>query len=278
MEVNLIDIRDKYGLEGNWWFHINSENFGFHQGLKNISEYEVEEDDILYLKQRVPEGFFETIWFVVRDGDVVKASLSDVKGILSKSLMNFITEYKKLPFSCVVSEYYKNKSVKITYAPTQYDKVIMKFTPADLGMDEIHDFFRDLESNVENPISDNERKIKPQFQMKQSTTRPQKSTKNRLFAANQKITILRGKITNIQQNTRTYQEELYNVFILRLEKGVFEIDGEEHDFEELYAQISENLYNKHKPQIGMSVYCTGRTHNDWTLGSIVHNIRTIKLS
>jgi len=278
MEVNLFDVRDKYGLESNLWFHISRETFGFRQILKNADQYEVEEDDILCAKQRVPEGYFETIWFVVRDGEVEKASLNDVKVILSKSLITFITNYKKMPYSCEVSEYYKNKSVKITYTPTQYDKVIMKFTPADLGMEEIHDFFRGLEISGENPSSDNESETKSQFQVKRSTVTLKKSSRIRQFTPNQKITILKGKITDIQQDKRYYQEELYNVYILHLVEGVFEIDGDEREFEELYAQISENLYNKQEPQIGQDVYCTGRTHNDRNLGDIVHNIRTLKLS
>ena len=60
--------------------------------------------------------------------------------------------------------------------------------------------------------------------------------------------------------------------------GTYALEGEnEEDFEEVVAQISENLYDKMNPEIGDTIYCKGRTKNDWTYGDIVHNIRTLKI-
>ncbi|MBN2154680.1 MAG: hypothetical protein JW776_01370 [Candidatus Lokiarchaeota archaeon] len=274
VEVNLFEINDRHSLQSNWWHHIKIKDFGFLERLQNIASYEVELGDILFLKQKAPEGFFEKYWFIVTDKGVERTDLSEIKEVLSESLVDFVNRNGKLPYSCVVAKLFKNKKVQVNYEPTYYDIIVMKFSPGDFDIEDVQGFFEDLDAVEMNPIDSG-------LVTKARTVTPStsKSKKVKLFPPNKRITIQKGTIQNIEEMTQKYEGEIYSVYLLHLVEGIYEVEGEgETSFDEVYAQISENLFNKMNPKVGDSVYCKGRTKNHFKLGDIVHNIRTIKLS
>jgi hypothetical protein len=272
MKVNLFEIKDEYGYDSNWWKHIRSKDFGYNERLQNMGAYEVEENDILYLNQRAPEGYFEKFWFIVTSEGLERTDLSEVKDILSKNLIEFVKSKSKLPQFCVVGKLFKNKKVQIEFQPNKFDKIIMKYSPGDFGIEDVQEFFQGLDTAEVSPITESIVKTQPRSSVKSP------SQKQKLFAADQKITIHNGKIVNIEENIRKYEDEVFTVYILHIENGVYELEGDaKTSFESIIAQISENLFRNKNPKIGDAVFLKGRTKNDWNFGDIIHNIRTLNI-
>lgn len=271
MKVNLFDVKDQYGYESKWWKHISSATFGFHDKLNDIGSYEVEENDILYLNQRAPEGYFEKFWFIVTDMGVERTDLAEVKEVLSERLVDFVKTNKKFPYCCIVAKIFKNKKVQVNFEPSDFDKVVFKFSPGDFGIEDVQEFFEGLSTVTVNPADtggsiQSTRKVSPK----------PKPTKTKLFPADRRIIVHRGEIREIQESTRKYEDEVYTVFILRLENGAYELEGEnEEPFHSVIAQISEKMYERKALKIGDTVFLKGKTKNDRKLGDIIHNIRTL---
>ncbi|MHA1112051.1 MAG: hypothetical protein ACTSRE_13165 [Promethearchaeota archaeon] len=276
MKVNLYEVKDEHGYESNWWKHIRSEDFGFFEKLWSLGSYIVEEDDILYLNQRAPEGYFEKYWFIATDMGVERTDKSEVNEVLTKSLVEFVRTQGKMPFGCFVSKEFKNKNIQVNFEPNKFDKIIMKLSPGEFDIEDVQDFFRDLETVDINPadstFEESRGIMKPKPKSKPKSTKPQ------IFPSGERIIINKGEITEIEKREQSYEGRAFYQYMLHLINGSYELEGEpEEDFPEVYAQISESLYNKKSPQVGDMIYCKGRTKRDWTFGDIVHNIRTLKI-
>jgi hypothetical protein len=89
MKVNLYEVKEEHDLESNWWKHIRSSDFGYFEKLRNLRSYIVEEDDILILNQRAPEGYFEKYWFIATDMGMERTAKSEVTEVLTKRLVEF---------------------------------------------------------------------------------------------------------------------------------------------------------------------------------------------
>ena len=272
MKVNLFEIKDEYGYNSNWWKHISSENFAFHERLQNLGSYEVEENDIIFLNERAPEGYFKKFWFIATDMGLERTDISEVKEVLIKSLIDFVNSHGKLPYGCVVGKIFKNKKVQIEFQPNKFDKIILKYSPGDFGIEDVQEFFQGLDTTDINPVDLNT--VKAQ---KKSSAKP-RTQKTKLFEANQKIVVHSGKIKSVEESVRKYEDEVFTVYILHIENGEYQLEGNgKTPFNSIIAQISENLFNKKNPKPGDTVYLKGRTKNDWTLGDIIHNIRTLNI-
>jgi hypothetical protein len=152
----------------------------------------------------------------------------------------------------------------------------MKLSPGDFGIEDVQDFFGGLESVKVNPAEN----IKDKWseEPKQGIPNKTRASKPNLFPSGKRIVIKKGIVQKIDKREQNYEGRVYYQYLLYLKDGEYELENEEERiFKELIAQISENLYNKMDPQIGDSIYCKGRTKNDWSLGDIVHNIRSLKI-
>jgi hypothetical protein len=276
MEINLFNVKEEYGYESNWWKHIQSEDFGFFDHLQNMQAYPAEVNDILFLNQRAPEGYFEKFWFIVTPNGLERTDLSEVKEILKTSMVDFVQKCEKLPFGCFVYKEFKNKKIQINYEPDKFDKIVMKFSPGDSGIEDVQDFFGGLESITTNPAENVE--VKKLDKSRKQNPKINQGPKLKLFPSGIRIVIKRGTIQNIEKIEQNYEGRVYYQYMLYLKEGIYELENEkEQNFKEVLAQISENLYEKIGPKIGDCIYCKGRTKNDWTFGDIVHNIRTLKI-
>ena len=248
----------------------------FVENIRNLRSYIVEEDDILCLNQRAPEGYFEKYWFIATDMGVERTDKSEVKELLTKSLVEFVRAHKKMPFGCSVFKEFKNKSIQVNFEPNKFDKVIMKLSPGEFDIEDVQDFFKGLDSVELNPAEstfEEDRGLnKPKPKSKPRSTKPQ------IFPSGERIIINRGEITEIEKRKQSYEGREFYQYILHLINGTYELDGEpEEDFPEVYAQISESLFDKKNLKVGDVIYCKGRTKRDWTYGDIVHNIRTLNI-
>ena len=276
MEINLFEVKEEYGYESNWWKHIRSSDFGYFDQLQNMQAYLVEKNDFLFLNQRAVEGYFEKFWFIVTPNGLERTDSNEVKEILTKSMVEFARKYEKLPYGCYIFKEFKNKNIQINYEPDKFDKVVMRLSPGDFGIEDVQEFFGGLESVQVNPAESIKKTWSDASKRRESSTR--RLTGSKLFASGKRIVIQRGELKKIEKRERNYEGKIYFQYLLHLTEGIYEIeDEEEKNFKELIAQISESLYDKIEPQIGDCIYCKGRTKNDWTLGDIVYNIRTLKI-
>lgn len=274
MKVNLYEVKDEYGYESNWWKHIRSADFGYFEKLRNLRSYIVEDDDILILNQRAPEGYFEKYWFIATEMGVERTAKSEVTEVLTKYLVEFVRAHGKMPFGCYIFKEFKNENIQVNFEPNKFDKIAMKLTPGDFDIEDVQDFFRDLETVGENPADS----VSEENNKSSKAKSKPRSTKPQIFPSGERIIINTGEITEIEKRKQSYEGREFYQYMLRLINGTFELEGEpEEDFPEVYAQISESLYDKKNPQIGDIIYCKGRTKRDWTFGDIVHNIRTLKI-
>ena len=276
MKVNLYEVKEEHDLESNWWKHIRSSDFGYFEKIRNLRSHIVEKDDILILNQRAPEGYFEKYWFIATDMGVERTAKSEVTEVLTKKLVDFVRTKGKIPFGCYVYREFKNQSIQLNFEPNKFDKVIMKLKPGDFDIENVQDFFRELESveiyPAEVDSEENDEKFKPK-----SKSRP-RSTKPQIFPAGERIIVKSGEIVVIEKRKQTYEGRDFFQFMLHLKDGIYQLEGlPDERFSEVYAQISESLFNKKNPQVGDVIYCKGRTKIDWTYGDIVHNIRTLNI-
>jgi len=94
MKINLNKLDDE--LEGDWWHHIHSSNFGFSMKLADVDNYEVQKGDILIHKEIKEGEKFPTIkYYVVTDKGSHIADKNEVKEILGKRLVEDIRKNKK---------------------------------------------------------------------------------------------------------------------------------------------------------------------------------------
>ncbi len=272
MEVNLFEVGEENGFSSNWWFHISSKNFGFHTSLKNIAAYEVENNDVLMLKEKNIEGYFRSFWFIVSNNEVRRSEKEEIQEVLSSQIIHFVSKHKKLPYKCR-AKLHANRNVRIYYQPTQYDKIVMLFRPGDYSIEDVYDFFDGLDTIEGNPIEISSKTAKFEgFSLRKNSRNPS------LFLSGQRITIQKAKINLIEEKERKYGDKAFTVYLLHLINGEFELENKERgEFDNIIAQVSENLYKSSILQPGNIVYLKGRTKNDWELGDIVHNIRVIEV-
>jgi hypothetical protein len=181
-----------------------------------------------------------------------------------------------MPYGCYIYKEFKNKNIQVNFEPNKFDKVIMKLTPGDFDIEDVQDFFRELKPVEENPAESESEKLEGDF--KPNSEKKPRSTKPQIFPAGERIIINSGEISEIEKKKQTYEGREFYQYMLHLINGTYELEGEsQEEFLEVYAQISENLFNKKNPQIGDIIYCKGRTKRDWTYGDIVHNIRTLNI-
>ncbi|TFG18468.1 MAG: hypothetical protein EU530_09295 [Promethearchaeota archaeon] len=276
MKVNLFEVKEEHGYESNWWKHIRCLDFGFIENVRNMGSYIVEENDILWLNQRAPEGFFEKYWFIATDMGVERTNKSEISEVLTKSLVEFVRAHGKMPFGCSIFKEFKNKSIQINFEPNKFDKVVMKLSPGEFDIEDVQNFFRGLISVEQNPaestFEEDKGEDKPKPKAKPRSTKPS------IFPSGERITINKGEIKEIEKRKQSYEGREFYQYILHLINGIYELEGQpEIDFPEVFAQISESLYDKKNPQVGDIIFCKGRTKRDWTYGDLVHNIRTLNI-
>ena len=155
MKINLNKLNDE--LDGEWWHHIHSSNFGFSMKLTDVDNYEVQEGDILIHKEiKEGETFPSIRYHVVTANGSHLADKNEVKEILGKRLVEDIRKNKKFPYACKFAKYFKNGAAQINYNPTQHDKFPIKIVPKQHGISDIEEFFKDLKPEGKNPITPQE--------------------------------------------------------------------------------------------------------------------------
>jgi len=182
MKIDLNKLDDE--LKGNWFHHIHSSNFGFLMKIDNITNYEVEKDDIIIHRETKEDNNFPTIRYnVIEDKGSHVASKDDVKEILGKKLVEYVKKNKKLPFACKFNKLFKNGAAQVDYNPSQYDKFPIKIVPKEHGISDLEQFFKDLKSEQVNPVN-------PQEGSKVSGVKqweiPSSSDKSKIYTVTQK--------------------------------------------------------------------------------------------
>ncbi|MHA1727941.1 MAG: SWIM zinc finger family protein [Promethearchaeota archaeon] len=157
MKINIEKISD--GLNGNWWHHISSDNFGFQQKIPDLANHNVKKDDILIHKETENGERYPAIKYSIITSSLTKsASNTDVKDLLAKKLVSFVQKNKKLPYSCVVAKFFKNGSVQVNYKPTDYDNFALKIVPKVHGVKDTKEFFDNLDAAEKNPVASGTKK------------------------------------------------------------------------------------------------------------------------
>ena len=152
MKINLNKLDD--GLEGDWWHHIHSSNFGFSMKLADVDNYEVQKGDILIHKEIKEGETFPTIrYHVVTDKGSHVVDKNEVKEILGNCLIEYIRKKKKFPYACKFSKFFKNGAAQVNYAPSQHDKFPLKIIPKEHEIPNIEDFFKNLKTEGKNPFT-----------------------------------------------------------------------------------------------------------------------------
>jgi hypothetical protein len=150
MKININTIEDD--LEGKWWLHIHSSNFGFQGRISDLNSHEISVDDILIHKQIKEGDRFPTIrYHKVLDKGTSRVENDAVKELLASKLVDYVRKHKKLPYSCKVAKFFSNGSAQINYKPTDYDSFALKIVPKVHGVNNTEVFFKNLTSS-ENPI------------------------------------------------------------------------------------------------------------------------------
>jgi hypothetical protein len=164
MKLNINKIQDD--LEGDWWLHIHSTNFGFESGIFNLTDHDVEKGDIL-IHKKIKEGDrFPTIrYHKITDKGTTNLENSEVKELLTVKLVDYIRKSKKLPYGCNVVKFFKNGAAQVNYKPSDYDNFSLKIMPKEHGVNNTEEFLKDLVVS-ENPIKTEVSKT-PQTQGKQ---------------------------------------------------------------------------------------------------------------
>ena len=156
MKINLNKLEDE--LEGNWFHHVSTSNFGFLLKLTNIEKFDVEKDDIVIHKEIQEGEDFPTIRYnVIEDNGSRVADKNEVKEILGRSLVAYVKKNKKYPFACKFKKVFKNGAVQIDYLPSQHDKFPIKIVPKEHGISDAEEFFNGLKSEHTNPAKPQER-------------------------------------------------------------------------------------------------------------------------
>lgn len=150
MKININKIKDD--LEGTWWLHIHSSNFGFQGKISDLNNHEVSIEDILIHKQIKEGDKFPTIrYHKITEKGVSNINNDDVKEILAVRLVDFVRKNKKLPYACKVAKFFNNGNAQINYKPTDFDNFALKVIPKQHRVENTELFFKDLTTS-ENPI------------------------------------------------------------------------------------------------------------------------------
>ncbi|MFX1234143.1 MAG: hypothetical protein ACFFBY_06230 [Promethearchaeota archaeon] len=157
MKININGIQDD--LEGDWWLHLHSSNFGFQRSISNLPNHEVKEGDILIHKQIKEGERFPTIrYHKITDKGTNIIDNKEVKELLIINLVDYIRKNKRLPYACTVAKFFKNGAAQVNYKPTEYDNFALKIIPEEHGVNKLEEFLKDLLSS-ENPIKPEKSKI-----------------------------------------------------------------------------------------------------------------------
>jgi len=160
MKINIFEVKDD--LEGNWWHHIHSSNFGFLGKIPNLKDHEVKVDDILIHKEIKEGENFPTIRYhlIIEDGTMLVKN-DEVKEVLARKLVNYVQKNGKFPFACSLAKIFQNGNAQVNYKPTQFESFALKIVPNLHGIEDTDQFFNNLGTIRSNPIQDSKLESRP---------------------------------------------------------------------------------------------------------------------
>lgn len=152
-EIDMQEYRKK-----NWdmWCRISIANLGFKNRFELRNRVRVMEGDILFHKLKLESEFYPQVhYFLIVDGTPSKITKKDGENKMGTRLIEYVNEFHRLPYACKLEDkIYKNGNVKILYTPTKWDEfpiVISKEKGIRHNIEDLHDFFNNLETEPNNP-------------------------------------------------------------------------------------------------------------------------------
>jgi len=152
-EIDMQEYRKK-----NWdmWCRISIANFGFKNRFELRNRVRVSEGDILFHKLKLEAEMYPQVhYFIIVDGTPNKIVKKDAENKMGTRLIEYVNEFHRLPYSCKLEDkFYKNGNVKIIYTPTKWDEfpiVISKEKGERYNIEDLHEFFNDLDTEKDNP-------------------------------------------------------------------------------------------------------------------------------
>lgn len=285
IKINLTEADDE--LNSHWWVRIRSSDFAFQTRIPNQEQAEAENDDIFIHKEILEGDRYPSIrYHTILDGELLPIEGKDAREILSKNLMEFIKQNKKLPFNCEFKSVNKgNHKINIYYSPNPNDNFKLVIPPEwvwenedpeqakQISVEEITEKFQSLPTESTNPLAvsgDPTYSIKPVASAPIIEQIATESGKESVYIAN-------GKIEAIDLRKSYYMGNETVYYLIQVKGGEAATDKKKNTlrrkFEKINAKCSESAMEKYKLEVGDVVNFLGKLKKDKKLKLLIQNVR-----
>ncbi len=283
MQIDLATIEDDF--ESNWWQYIRvSSDFAFLNNVKNIHEFEVEDDDILIHKTMEEDAdtnrrYVSKRYHQILEGEAFLIEGNDVRELMATNLTQFMLKSKKLPFGMEIEKVFQNKKVKVKFTLSEYDSFVLKIdsTPFNIptehsspDFNDIEIYFKDLPEAESNPLQEGVG----------GTIRKLNATPTLEAVAAEsggKVFIKDALIETIEKRSSTFQQHETIFYILSVKDGKASAEGKKEslyrEFDNVNVKCSENAMEKFALEVNDHIAFNGKLKKHRSFGWIIQNIR-----